>query len=76
MTHGIDCGEIYQHVIPRSRLVVIENCGHMPEAGGVRILASGDGGLQIVNDLLRFPDRRRLVAARKELARALHQLLL
>ena len=27
----IDCGEIYQRAIPRSRLVVIENCGHMPE---------------------------------------------
>jgi pimeloyl-ACP methyl ester carboxylesterase len=26
----IDSGEIYQHVIPRSRLVVIENCGHSP----------------------------------------------
>src|SRR5438105_8480031 len=53
---------------------------------------SGDGGLsgkkialdlqladlavQIVNDLLRIPDRRRLVAARKQLARTLHQLLL
>src|SRR3954452_12074759 len=53
---------------------------------------SGDGGLpgkkialdlqladlavQIVNDLLRIPDRRRPVAARKQLARTLHQLLL
>src|SRR4051794_10389900 len=53
---------------------------------------SGDGGLpgkkitldlqladlavQIVNDLLRIPDRRRPVAARKQLARSLHQLLL
>src|ERR1700746_2135919 len=53
---------------------------------------SGDGGLpgkkialdlqladlavQIVNDLLRTPDRRRPVAARKQLARTLHQLLL
>jgi pimeloyl-ACP methyl ester carboxylesterase len=27
----IECGEIYQRAIPRSRLVVIENCGHMPE---------------------------------------------
>ena len=27
----IDSGEIYQRAIPRSRLVVIENCGHMPE---------------------------------------------
>src|ERR1700726_3812780 len=53
---------------------------------------SGDGGLpgkkialylelpdlavQIVNDLLRIPDRRRPVAARKQLVRTLHQLLL
>src|SRR5260370_12450538 len=52
---------------------------------------SGDGGLpgkkialdlqladlavQIVNDLLRIPDRRRPVAARKQLARTLYQLL-
>ena len=27
----INSGEIYQRAIPRSRLVVIENCGHMPE---------------------------------------------
>jgi pimeloyl-ACP methyl ester carboxylesterase len=27
----IDSGAIYQRAIPRSRLVVIENCGHMPE---------------------------------------------
>jgi pimeloyl-ACP methyl ester carboxylesterase len=27
----IDSGEIYQRAMPRSRLVVIENCGHMPE---------------------------------------------
>ena len=27
----IDSGEIYQRAIPRSRLVVMENCGHMPE---------------------------------------------
>jgi pimeloyl-ACP methyl ester carboxylesterase len=27
----IDSGEIYQRAIPRSRLVVVENCGHMPE---------------------------------------------
>jgi pimeloyl-ACP methyl ester carboxylesterase len=27
----IDSGEIYQRAIARSRLVVIENCGHMPE---------------------------------------------
>ena len=27
----IDSGEIYQRAFPRSRLVVIENCGHMPE---------------------------------------------
>jgi len=27
----VECGEIYQRAIPRSRLVVIENCGHMPE---------------------------------------------
>jgi hypothetical protein len=32
--------------------------------------------LQIVNDLLRIVDRQRLVAARKQLARTLHQLLL
>jgi hypothetical protein len=30
--------------------------------------------VQIVNDLLRIPDRRRPVAARKQLARTLHQL--
>jgi pimeloyl-ACP methyl ester carboxylesterase len=27
----INSGEIYQRAIPRARLVVIENCGHMPE---------------------------------------------
>ena len=27
----IESGEIYQRAIPRSRLAVIENCGHMPE---------------------------------------------
>jgi len=27
----IDSGEIYKRAMPRSRLVVIENCGHMPE---------------------------------------------
>src|SRR6516162_1232005 len=27
----VECGEIYQRAIPRSRLAVIENCGHMPE---------------------------------------------
>ena len=27
----IDSGEIYQRAIPRSRLGVMENCGHMPE---------------------------------------------
>ena len=27
----IESGEIYKSAIPRSRLVVIENCGHMPE---------------------------------------------
>jgi pimeloyl-ACP methyl ester carboxylesterase len=27
----IECGEIYQRAIPRSRLGVMENCGHMPE---------------------------------------------
>jgi pimeloyl-ACP methyl ester carboxylesterase len=27
----INSGEIYQRAIPRSRLVVIEDCGHMPE---------------------------------------------
>jgi pimeloyl-ACP methyl ester carboxylesterase len=27
----IDSGEIYQRAIKRSRLVVMENCGHMPE---------------------------------------------
>jgi pimeloyl-ACP methyl ester carboxylesterase len=27
----IESGEIYQRAIPHSRLVVIENCGHMPE---------------------------------------------
>jgi pimeloyl-ACP methyl ester carboxylesterase len=27
----LECGEIYQHAIPRSLLVVIESCGHMPE---------------------------------------------
>jgi pimeloyl-ACP methyl ester carboxylesterase len=26
-----ECGEIYQHVIPRSRLAVLDYCGHMPE---------------------------------------------
>src|SRR4029077_14419630 len=32
--------------------------------------------VQIVNDLLRIPDRRRPVAARKQFARTRHQLLL
>jgi len=27
----IDSGEIYQRAIPRSRLVLLEECGHMPE---------------------------------------------
>ena len=27
----LECGEIYRTAIPRSRLAVIENCGHMPE---------------------------------------------
>jgi pimeloyl-ACP methyl ester carboxylesterase len=27
----IECGEIYGRAIPRSRLVGIENCGHLPE---------------------------------------------
>ena len=27
----LECGEIYQHAIPHSRLTIIENCGHMPE---------------------------------------------
>ena len=27
----LECGEIYQHAIPRSQLAVIEHCGHMPE---------------------------------------------
>jgi pimeloyl-ACP methyl ester carboxylesterase len=27
----VECGEIYQRAVPRSRLTVIENCGHMPE---------------------------------------------
>lgn len=26
-----ECGELYERAIPRSRLVVIDNCGHMPE---------------------------------------------
>jgi pimeloyl-ACP methyl ester carboxylesterase len=35
----VECGEIYQRAIPRSRLTVIENCVHMPEmekAGRIR----------------------------------------
>ena len=27
----LECGELYQLAIPRSRLAVIEHCGHMPE---------------------------------------------
>jgi pimeloyl-ACP methyl ester carboxylesterase len=27
----LECGEIYQRAVSRSRLVVLENCGHMPE---------------------------------------------
>ena len=27
----VECGEIYQRAIPRSRLSIIEDCGHMPE---------------------------------------------
>ena len=27
----IECGEIYRRAVPRARLVVVENCGHMPE---------------------------------------------
>ncbi len=27
----LECGDIYQRAIPRSRLAVIDNCGHMPE---------------------------------------------
>ena len=27
----LECGEMYQRAIPRSRLGIIENCGHMPE---------------------------------------------
>jgi pimeloyl-ACP methyl ester carboxylesterase len=27
----VECGEIYQSTIPRSRLTVVEDCGHMPE---------------------------------------------
>ena len=27
----LQCGELYQSSIPRSRLAIIENCGHMPE---------------------------------------------
>jgi len=27
----LECGEIYQHAIPRSRLDVMDSCGHMPE---------------------------------------------
>ena len=27
----LECGEIYQRAIPRSRLAVIEHCGHIPE---------------------------------------------
>ena len=26
-----ECGQLYERAIPRSRLVVIDNCGHMPE---------------------------------------------
>jgi hypothetical protein len=39
-------------------------------------LQLADLAVQIVNDFLCIPDRRRLVAARKQLARTLHQLLL
>jgi pimeloyl-ACP methyl ester carboxylesterase len=28
---SLECGEIYRTAIPRSRLAVIEHCGHMPE---------------------------------------------
>jgi pimeloyl-ACP methyl ester carboxylesterase len=27
----VECGELYQRAIPGARLVVIEDCGHMPE---------------------------------------------
>jgi pimeloyl-ACP methyl ester carboxylesterase len=27
----LECGDVYQRAIPRSRLAVIDNCGHMPE---------------------------------------------
>ena len=40
----LDSGEIYQRAIKRSRLVVMENCGQMPEmgeAGGVREAGRG-----------------------------------
>jgi hypothetical protein len=72
---------------PRPSLAVLPPAQSSPASQ-----KSGDGGLpgkkialdlqladlavQIVNDLLRIPDRRRLVAARKQLARTLHQLLL
>jgi hypothetical protein len=39
-------------------------------------LQLADLAVQIVNDLQRIPDRRRLVATRKQLARTVHQLLL
>jgi pimeloyl-ACP methyl ester carboxylesterase len=35
-----ECGEIYRRAIPRSRLVLIENCGHMPEMEKPAELAS------------------------------------
>lgn len=27
----LECGELYQRAIPRSRLSIIEDCGHVPK---------------------------------------------
>src|SRR5271154_4179807 len=77
---------------PRAACIAGLRTAPLPAQSSPASQQSGDGGLpgqkialdlqladlavQLVNDLLRIPHRRRLVAARKQLARTRHQLLL